>query len=82
MPGSVGCSAAGLSEFVPAGCSSSGCAGVVGLVTSEFVGSPVDGIATSVFFSTTSPALAIPAPKNILAPMTTEAAPTLNFLIE
>ena len=37
---------------------------------------------TSTFFSTTSPALAIPAPKNILAPITTEAAPTLNFLIE
>ena len=36
----------------------------------------------SVFFSTTSPALAIPAPKNILAPITTDAAPTLNFLIE
>ena len=27
-------------------------------------------------------ALAIPAPKKILAPITTEAAPTLNFLIE
>ena len=37
---------------------------------------------TSTFFSETSPALAIPAPKNILAPITTDAAPTLNFLIE
>ena len=39
----AGCSAAGLSEFVPAGCSSAGCAGVVGWVSSEFVDSPVDG---------------------------------------
>ena len=38
---------------------------------------------TSVFFSTTSPALATPAaPKKILAPITTDAAPILNFLIE
>ena len=37
----------------------------------------------SVFSPDTSPALAIPAaPKKILAPITTEAAPTLNFLIE
>ena len=42
---------------------------------------------TSVFFSALSPdtsaALATPAaPKKILAPITTDAAPTLNFLIE
>ena len=42
---------------------------------------------TPVFFSALSPdtsaALATPAaPKKILAPITTEAAPTLNFLIE
>ena len=54
--------------------------------TSSFIGftpSLPGETATSVFFSTTSPALATPvAPKNILAPITTDAAPTLNFLIE
>ena len=46
----AGCSAASLSEFVPAGCSSSGCAGVVGWVTSEFIGSPVGWVAALGFF--------------------------------
>ena len=40
-------------------------------------------VSFSIFSPGTSPALAIPAaPKKILAPITTEAAPTLNFLIE
>ena len=40
-------------------------------------------VSFSIFSPGTSPALAIPAaPKKILAPITTDAAPTLNFLIE
>ena len=39
-------------------------------------------VSFSIFSPGTSPAFAIPAPKNILAPITTDAAPTLNFLIE
>ena len=62
-------------------------AGVFPVANSSFLAGFASSLpgetATPVFFSTTSPALATPAaPKKILAPITTEAAPTLNFLIE
>ena len=62
-------------------------AGVFPVANSSFLAGFASSLpgetATSVFSSTTFPALATPvAPKKILAPITTEAAPTLNFLIE
>ena len=39
-------------------------------------------LSTVVLFDTSSAACTAPAPKKILAPITTDAVPTLNFLIE
>ena len=39
-------------------------------------------LSTIVLFDTSSAACTAPAPKKILAPITTDAVPTLNFLIE
>ena len=72
--------AATSSIVVPAatGCATATGAGVICSLSPAFV-----VLSSVVLFDTSSLAWATaPAPKKILAPITTEAAPTLNFLIE
>ena len=85
----VGASALGVSTATFSATSSfvvslaTGCAVATGAIeTSAFVPAFVV-LSAIVLFDTSSLACATaPAPKKILAPITTDAAPTLNFLIE